>query len=107
MQIGRKFVNIASRCASFINKYFAGQLLHIVLNRNFIMNYATAGDDIADKYNELEYSQAIRQIMALADRANQYIDEKKPWSLIKDQSVEQQQNVQAICSMALIYSVYS
>ena len=48
------------------------------------MNLPTAGDESPKNLKRLEFSQAIRQIMALADRANQYIDEKKPWAAAKD-----------------------
>ncbi len=51
----------------------------------YLKNFLTAGDEhCSEKYEKREFSQAIRQIMALADRANQYIDEKKPWVAIKD-----------------------
>lgn len=94
-----KFINIASRSASFIKKNFAGQLSATLADPELYQTFAQAGDDIADKWNRLEYSQAIRQIMSLADKANQYIDEKKPWSLIKQESTKQ--DVQAICSMGI------
>ena len=94
-----KFINIASRCASFINKYFSGKLSKELADAKLFNEFATKGDEIASKFEKLEFSQAIREIMALADRANQYIDEKKPWSLIKDSS--QAENVHAICSMGL------
>ncbi|MHB1947777.1 MAG: methionine--tRNA ligase [Gammaproteobacteria bacterium] len=94
-----KFVNIASRCASFINKNFAGQLSASLAEPTLFADFAAAGDDIADKYEKLEFSQAIRQLMALADRANQYIDEKKPWSAAKDPA--RAQEVQDVCTLGL------
>lgn len=92
-----KFINIASRCASFITKYFDGKL--VANDHPLYQEFAAAGDEIATHYQQLEYSHAIRKIMALADRANQYIDEQKPWSLIKN--VDAQAQVQAICSLGL------
>lgn len=94
-----KFINIASRCASFINKHFAGKLSPVCLDTILYQEFVNAGDHIANHYNNLEFSHAIRQIMALADRANRYVDENKPWNLIKE--TEKQQEVQAICSMGL------
>lgn len=94
-----KFVNIASRTASFINKHFAGQLTGTCSEPALFQEFAQAGDSIAAHWNNMEFSHAIRQIMALADRANQYIDEKKPWSLMKDPDARDA--VQAVCSTGL------
>lgn len=94
-----KVVNIASRCAGFINNHFAGQLSRETVNRELIDTFVNAGKIIAEHYENLEYSKAIREIMALADLANQYIDEQKPWTLIKDPG--QGANVQNICSMGI------
>lgn len=94
-----KFINIASRCASFISKNFAGELSATCTEPTLYAEFAEAGDDIAKKWDKLEFSQAIRQIMALADKANQYIDEKKPWSLIKDP--EKKQEVQDVCTIGI------
>lgn len=94
-----KFVNIASRCASFINKNFSGKLSATLSAPELFNTFSTAGDNIAEKFEKLEFSQAMREIMALADRANQYIDEKKPWSAIKDPA--RAAEVQDICSMGI------
>lgn len=94
-----KYVNIASRCASFITKFFAGQLAAKNTEPELLQQFALAGDDIAEKFAALEFSQAMRQIMALADRANQYIDEKKPWTVAKDPA--RLQEVQDICTTGL------
>jgi len=72
-----KFINIASRCASFINKNFAGKLAASCTEPALYDEFAKAGESIALHYTDIEYSQAIRKIMTLADQANQYIDEKK------------------------------
>lgn len=94
-----KFVNIASRCAKFINSNFANQLSAINAEPELIQRTIDAGDSIAAAYEAREYSRAIREIMALADLANQYIDEKKPWALAKADptSVE----VQQVCTVGL------
>lgn len=94
-----KFVNIASRCASFINKYFQSKLAAELESPKLWKHFSKAGDAIAEKYEIMDFNQAIRQIMALADQANQYIDEKKPWTLIKETT--KQNEVQAICTMGL------
>lgn len=94
-----KFVNIASRCAGFLSKNFNGELSATCTEPKLFSEFAQAGEDIAKKWDNLEFSQAIRQIMALADKANQYIDEKKPWSLIKD--TNKKQEVQDVCSMGI------
>lgn len=94
-----KFVNIASRCAKFINSNFANQLSATNAEPELIQRTIDAGDSIAAAYEAREYSRAIREIMALADLANQYIDEKKPWALAKADptSVE----VQQVCTVGL------
>lgn len=94
-----KFINIASRCASFLNKNFSGKLSAELPDPALYNEFAKMGDEISASYQNIEYSQAIRQIMTLADRANQYIDEKKPWALIKDE--KHQQEVQDVCTMGI------
>lgn len=94
-----KFVNIASRCASFINKHFAGKLAPTLAEPALFNKFSVSGDALAEKFEQREFSQALREIMALADLANQYIDEKKPWALMKDPSATAE--VQAICSMGI------
>lgn len=91
-----KFVNIASRCASFINKHFAGKLASKLENQSMFEEFAKSGDDIAQKYQQLEFSHATRLIMTLADRANQFIDEKKPWAMMKDSTLAAE--VQKVCT---------
>jgi methionyl-tRNA synthetase len=94
-----KVVNIASRCASFIHKYFNSKLAANILQPELLNTFVSSGDSIAEYYEAREYSRAIRSIMELADRANQYIDAEKPWSAIKENGKEQ--HVQAVCSLGL------
>jgi len=94
-----KVVNIASRCAGFINKRFAGKLSGQCTEPELYQSFVAAGEAIAGDYEQREFGQAIRKIMALADRANQYIDANKPWVLAKQQGEEQ--TVQAVCSVGL------
>jgi methionyl-tRNA synthetase len=94
-----KVVNIASRCAGFINKRFAGRLSAHCSEPELYQSFVAGGDAIAGDYEQREFGQAIRKIMALADRANQYIDANKPWVLAKEEGREQ--TVQDVCSVGL------
>lgn len=91
-----KVVNIASRCAGFIHKGFGGLLADQPQPIALIGEMVEAGDSIADCYERCEYSKAIRTIMNLADRANRYIDEHKPWLLVREKGSEKK--VQEVCS---------
>jgi len=94
-----KLVNIASRSAGFISRRFAGRLAASLAEPELYREFVTAGAAIAQAYERREFSRAMREIMALADRANQYIDERKPWVLAKQP--DQDGQVQAVCSMGL------
>jgi methionyl-tRNA synthetase len=94
-----KVVNIASRCAGFITKGFKSRMADAVADPELYARFVTAGDEIARYYEEREFAKAVREIMALADLANQYIDEHKPWVLVKQEGSEAR--VQAVCSMGL------
>ncbi len=94
-----KVVNIASRCAGFITKGFNSRMADDVADPELYARFVTAGDEIARHYEEREFAKAVREIMALADLANQYIDEHKPWVLVKQDGSEAR--VQAVCSMGL------
>jgi methionyl-tRNA synthetase len=93
-----KVVNIASRCAKFINQSFENQLSYLH-DKALYQEFVNAGEAINAHYDSGDYHYAVREIMALADRANQYIDEYKPWALAKD--VDQLPLVQAICTEGL------
>lgn len=94
-----KVVNIASRCAGFIKKRFDGQLADTVHNPELFAEISNAHESIANAYDSREYSRAMREIMALADKANQYIDDHKPWVIAKQENSDAE--LQAICSMGL------
>ncbi|MCG8023299.1 MAG: methionine--tRNA ligase [Candidatus Thiodiazotropha endolucinida] len=94
-----KVVNIASRCAGFITKRFDGKLADQVTEQTLFNDFVNAGKVIAEHYEKREFSRAVREIMALADRANQYIDEQKPWVVAKEEGKEAV--LQAICSDGL------
>ncbi|MCG8435933.1 MAG: methionine--tRNA ligase [Gammaproteobacteria bacterium] len=94
-----KLVNIASRCAGFINKRFDGNLDAELDDANMFAEFSAAAKGIGENFEAREYSRAVRDVMALADRANQYIDEKKPWVLAKDAANDDQ--VQKVCTQGL------
>jgi len=94
-----KVVNIASRCAGFVKKKFNSTLSDTISEPELFAKFADASESIAGHYEKREFSKAIREIMALADLANQYIDEKKPWQAIKEEGREQE--VHDVCSMGL------
>ena len=94
-----KVVNIASRCAGFITKKFDKQLSAELPEPELYNNIVAAGEQIANYYENREYNKAVREIMAQADKANVYIDENKPWVLIKQEGREDE--VQKICTQGL------
>ena len=94
-----KLVNIASRCAGFISKRFEGKLAAKLDDEATYAEFRDAADAIAAHYEAREYSKAMRKVMSLADAANRYIEEQKPWVMIKDES--QQDAVQAVCTQGL------
>jgi len=94
-----KVVNIASRCAGFLRKKFDNQLCAVSAEPELIQSFIDAGENIAELYEGREFNRAMREVIALADRANQYIDEKKPWVLAKEDGREGE--VQAICSVGV------
>jgi methionyl-tRNA synthetase len=94
-----KVVNIASRCASFINKRFDGKLSATVLEPALVAEFQQAQTSISDAYEKRQFSRAIREIMALADKANQFIDANAPWVTIKDP--EKLQFTHEVCSLGI------
>jgi methionyl-tRNA synthetase len=94
-----KLVNIASRCAGFINKRFDGQLGDVLPEPGLFDEFTAAAGALADHFEGREYSKAMRTIMGLADKANRYIDEMKPWVMIKDET--RLAEVQAVCTLGL------
>jgi len=94
-----KLVNIASRCAGFISKRFDGQLAATLDDPELFAEFTQAAEAIAEHYEKREYSKAMRTVMALADQANRYIEEKKPWVMVKDE--RQADAVQLVCTQGL------
>lgn len=94
-----KVVNIASRCAKFVTNGNDGILSATIENQALWDQVSGAGDSIANHYENRDFSKAIREIMALADSANEYIAAQEPWKLNKDP--DQKQKVQDICSLGI------
>jgi methionyl-tRNA synthetase len=96
-----KVVNIASRCAGFINTRFDGMLSESLADPDLFQRIADGGDagDIGVLYEQREYSKAMREIMLLADEVNQYIDRHKPWVLAKEDGRDNE--LQSVCTMGL------
>jgi len=117
-----KLVNIASRCSGFITKKFDKKLADNLelnqtttdnlnnpdnINTDFVNlselynNFISKSDSIIKHYQNIEYSTAIREIMALADKANQFIDFYKPWVLIKEDNQISQDTAHKVCTMGI------
>jgi methionyl-tRNA synthetase len=94
-----KLINIASRCSGFINKNFDGELSKELQDPELFSIFSQSSQSIADHYEAREYSKAMKLIMQLADKANRYIEDKKPWVMIKKEA--QRQDVQKVCTQGL------
>lgn len=94
-----KVVNIASRCAGFISKKFDGQLSDRIDDEGMLLEFQAAANEIAAAYEQREFAKAMRDIMKLADRANEYIAVKEPWQLAKEEGKEAA--VHDVCSMGI------
>ncbi|HEX5756320.1 MAG TPA: methionine--tRNA ligase, partial [Arenimonas sp.] len=94
-----KFVNLASRCAGFIGKRFDGQLADVLPEPELYAHFVEGARAIAASYARDEYGQAMRQAMALADEANRYIDDRKPWVIAKQDGADAE--LQSVCTQGL------
>ena len=94
-----KVVNIASRCAGFLRKKFDNRMSTECAEPELVQSFIDAGEHIAALYEAREFNRAMREIISLADRANQYIDEKKPWVMAKDETLADE--VQNVCSVGV------
>jgi len=94
-----KLVNIASRCAGFITKTSGGALALELPEPELFAAFAAAGETIAAAYETRDTAAAMREVMALCDRANQYVDLRKPWALAKQPGSAAE--VQGVCTQGL------
>jgi methionyl-tRNA synthetase len=84
-----KYVNIASRAAGFIAKRFGGKLGEYSADGDAVIEHLRdAAPQLAELFNERDYGKALREIMLLADRVNEYVDQNKPWELAKQEGME-------------------
>ena len=90
-----KYVNIAARASGFIAKRFEGRLKD-VSGSALLAKLAAESDNIAEQYENREYARALRDIMALADIVNEYVDANKPWELAKQEG--QDERLHEVCS---------
>ena len=98
-EIVGKLVNIASRCSGFITRTPASKLADHLADPDLYAQFVAAGEGIAKSYESRDTAAAMRDIMALCDRANQYVDSRKPWMLAKD--AKNAAEVQSVCTQAL------
>ena len=117
-----KYINIASRAASFIHRHFDGRLATLALSKNtldeeqrriiqggqtqllphtLIAEYHIASREIAESCDAREYSKAVRNIMHLADKTNQFFDERKPWDMAKRLDSHTRAELHEVCTIAL------
>ena len=95
-----KFVNIASRAAGFIHKRFGGQLGTVSADGDALLSHLQdAAPGVAELLAERDYGKALREIMLLADRVNEYVDQNKPWELAKQEGMEAR--LQDVCSACI------
>lgn len=94
-----KVVNIASRCAGFLHRQFDGRLAAALDAPELAAAAAAEAEEIAELYEGRDYNRALRRVIALADRANRYIDERRPWEAARDP--ERAAEVQAVCTTGL------
>jgi len=94
-----KVINIASRCAGFISKRYDNRLAPQLPDRELYAQFVHARQEIETLFEGRNFQAAVRRIMGLADDANRYIDEHKPWQMIKEDGNEQA--VQDVCSQGI------
>jgi methionyl-tRNA synthetase len=110
-----KFINIASRCAGFITNRFDGKLAEVdpndeIVERIFVYDWEDGSrhgynsESIEDLYEQREYGKVVRWIMAIADRANQYVNDRAPWQLAKDPSKTDE--LHYVCSAGIDFFRY-
>jgi len=94
-----KLVNIASRCAGFISRGSAGRLADSLPEPELQQSFVDAAVSIAEAYEGRDLARVVREVMQLADRANLYIDQQKPWLMAKDPA--RAADVQGVCTQGI------
>ncbi len=83
-------MNIASRCATLLGRHCEGRLGEALDQEALFAEAAAAGSEIAEHFDERDTNRALRRVMALADDANRYLDERKPWQIAKEPGRERE-----------------
>jgi methionyl-tRNA synthetase len=96
-----KYVNIASRCSGFLNKKFNGIISDKLFNHDLRLNLIAAHAQIANYFEQREYSKAVRAIMEQVDIINAFVDERKPWAMAKQEDDNSLNELQNVCSLIL------
>ncbi|QEI08338.1 methionine--tRNA ligase [Pigmentiphaga aceris] len=96
-----KYVNIASRAATFISRHFDGALDCKDADGAFAQQLQDTANRVAELLDARGYGQAIREIMAYADQVNQAFDTAQPWVLAKSTEPAQREALQTVCSRAI------
>ncbi|MFO1393196.1 MAG: methionine--tRNA ligase [Steroidobacteraceae bacterium] len=94
-----KLVNIASRCAGFIARGSGGRLAEALPDAALYQEFVAAGERIGEAYEGRDFAAVVREVMALTDRANLYIDQHKPWLMAKDPA--RADEVRGVCTQGL------
>jgi len=94
-----KLVNIASRCAGFVARGSNGRLAAMLPEPSLYADFVAAGERIGEAYEGRDYAAVVREVMQLADRANLYIDQQKPWLAARDPA--RAAEVQGVCTQGL------
>ncbi len=94
-----KIINIGSRCAGLLERHLGNVLGDSLADTALYQQFQQAGPAIAQNYASREFGRAVREITALADLANQYIDRNKPWDLAR--IPQKQEQLQAVCTQGL------
>ncbi len=94
-----KFINIASRAAGFISKRFDGKLAAQLSDSSLLDALTAPAESLAHSFEQREYARALRDVMALADQVNLYVDANKPWELARQEGMEQQ--LQQVCTVLI------
>ena len=94
-----KVVNIASRCARFITNNFEGKLGPQLDDADLYQVMVDARTKITESYEDRSFSKAMREIMALADTANQYVNDQQPWVIVKDPAAREK--LHSVCTQGL------
>ena len=96
-----KFVNIASRASHFIQKNFGGALAEVAGHDPILQAFQARSAELAQLYEAREFSKAMREVMALADAANEWFDARRPWELAKAGGPDPKQQLHQVCSVAI------